>query len=154
MDRGAFLEVLPVSFPQGPRCFPYVLLIAQDFPILVTVDNTTFPFLRVLILSLTSSCFKGMFPLKCVWIPYLPQIFLKFPPVLRCLGWLCGQHCIFPWGPVFCTTAWAVRVLYWVVFLVVIRTIILLVAAYIFTLDFLYGPPGVFTLIQGFPEVL
>ena len=31
-------------------------------------------------LGLTSNCFKVLFPLKCVWIPYLLQIFLKHSP--------------------------------------------------------------------------
>ena len=60
-----------------------------------------------------------------------------------------------PWGPFFCVTTCAVDALCWVAFLViVVVTIILPVTVYIFTLDLLYGPPGVFTLNQSLPEVL
>ena len=43
MDGSGFLQVLLVSFPQGPGCLPYVFLITREFPILVQVDGPTLP---------------------------------------------------------------------------------------------------------------
>ena len=41
MDRTGFLQVLLVPFPQGPRCFPYVLFITCNFLTLVCVNSST-----------------------------------------------------------------------------------------------------------------
>ena len=35
MDGTGFLQVLLVSFPQGPECFPYILFITCEFPTLL-----------------------------------------------------------------------------------------------------------------------
>ena len=44
-------------------------------------------------------------------------------------------------------------VLCWVFLVVIVVTIFLPVAVYIFILNLLYGPPGIFTLDLGFAEV-
>ena len=57
-------------------------------------------------------------------------------------------------GPFFSVAAWSVGVLCWVfLVVVVVVTFFLPVAVYVFILNLLYGPPGVFLLHQGFPEV-
>ena len=152
MDGRGFLEVLPVSLPQGPGCLPYVLLIATYFPTLVTVDYTTL-LLGSWSFGLTNSCLKVMLPLKFVWMPYLLQIFLILSPspwvygmtmcpmlglsLLKCLPSVLALELLVP-----CTGLLS---------LVTVVTIILSVPIYKLTLNLMYGPPGVFALDQSLP---
>ena len=71
MDGRGFLEVFPVGSFFSLGSWPF---------------------------GFTSSCLKVLLPLKCVWIPYLPQIFLKLSTVIGCKGWQCVQCWVFPGG--------------------------------------------------------
>ena len=42
MNGRGFLQVLLVSFPQGPGSYPYALFITCEFPTVVKVDGSTF----------------------------------------------------------------------------------------------------------------
>ena len=64
MDGRGFLQVLLVPFPWGPGCFPYILFIACEFPILVHIDSSTILSIGSWSLGLTNSCLKVLFPLK------------------------------------------------------------------------------------------
>ena len=80
MDGRGILQVLLVPFPQGPGCLPYVLFIAHEFHTLVHVNSFTLLSMGSWSLGLTNNCCKALFPLKCVCIQYLLQIFLIISP--------------------------------------------------------------------------
>ena len=105
-----------VSFPKGPGCLPYVFLITGYVTALETVYNPTFAVCGVLVLGLHEDLFMVVLPLKCTWIPYLPQICLKLlaiPLVYDITTWpivdlLAGEGigCLVPWWLLSCVVLW------------------------------------------------
>ena len=74
--KGLF-EVLLASFPKGPCCFTYVLLIAGYVVTLETVGDPTLLVLRVLVLGFHKNLFECCVALEVYFMPYLPQMCLK-----------------------------------------------------------------------------
>ena len=139
--------------PKGPGCFPYVLLITGYFPTLVAVDHTTLLLLGDLVFRFNQQLSLDDVPLEMCVDTIFPKDLLKaLPYSLGIWDDYVSNAGFFLGEPSFCIFAGAVGALCWAAFLVtVIVTIILLVAIKIFTLNFMYGPPGIFALDQSLP---
>ena len=87
MYRGRILQVLFESFSKGPGSFPYVFITGE----VTTLKSIYGPLLLTmgsLSLGDTSRFLMVLLPLKCVCMPYLPQIFLMFSQRSCVWGWL------------------------------------------------------------------
>ena len=143
-----------VPLPQGPGCFTNVLFPTIYGHTLVTVDNTSLLFFRVLVLGFDKYLLEGAVAFKMCLNPILttcahdafPQALNiwndhvsfggSFPGGIGYLAVVTG-----PIGALCCVTNMVI-------------TIFLPVAIYCFILNFISGPPGVLTPSQCFPEVL
>ena len=75
-DVWGFSEIFFISLPKSPGHLTYVFIISHKLPTLVPIDSPTLFLHRVFILWFDQYIFILLFPLKCVWIPYLLHMFL------------------------------------------------------------------------------
>ena len=146
------LSDVPCTFLQCSGRFPYVFFIAIHYFTLVTVDDIAFPVLGLLILTSDQQLHNGGTSLEVCLYPICAADLLEVIPQSLYIVYhfvACAWSALA--GPDFCVCR-VVRSSCWVIFLVV--TILLPVVVNVLIFYFIYGPPGVFALCQGLPDLL
>ena len=141
------------TFPPGSCLFPLYTLHHMQLPHTGSCKWPTLLVLEVLILGFDQQLFQCPIPFEMCLHTILSTNHDALSQSLHVRDDYVAYTCFFPGGPFFSAVTWSVGVLCWVFLVVIVVTLFLPVAVYVFILNILYVPPGVFALDQTFPEV-